>query len=97
MKISRWKGRVAGATGAAYAGSRIAALVAVVGAGLLLYPVHARAAEEGTKQAAGPVKVSPYVRYAREHAKTAEKVPLRVRPSSSTVHGARGGARVPGR
>ena len=93
MRTSSWNGAVVGAACTARAAGRIAALVALLGAGLLLGTVHARAAETGAKQAA-PVKLSPYVRYAREHAKTGERMPVRVRPSSTTVHGVRGGARV---
>lgn len=73
---------------------RVVALVALVGAVLLLGQVRAGAAEGGSRQVAGPAKESPYARYAREHARAAEKLPIRVRPASSTVHGARGGARV---
>ena len=91
MTGSSWKGAV---VRAARARSWIATLAALLGAGLLLGSVQARGAEKGAMQATAPVKVSPYLRYAREHAKAAAKVPPRVRPSSSTVHGARGGARV---
>jgi hypothetical protein len=94
MTMSSWNGAVVAATRAARAGGRNAALAALLGASLLLGPVHVHAAEKGAKQAAAPVKVSPYLRYAREHAKTAAKVPARGRPSSSSVHGARGGARL---
>jgi hypothetical protein len=71
-----------------------AALVALVGAGLVLGQAHEHPAEKVAQPAATPVRESPYAQYARKHARTAEKVPSRVRPSSSTVHGARGGARV---
>lgn len=91
--MSSWSGAVAGA---ARAGGRIAALVALLEAGLLLGQAQAHPAEKAAKTAASSVKVSPYVRYAREHAKTTERMPVRVRPATSTVHGARGGARVTG-
>lgn len=94
MKRSGRNGAVVAAARAARAGGRIAALVGLLVAGLLLGQARAGAAERGAQQGAGPAKESPYARYAREHARTAEKKPVRVRPSSSTVHGARGGARV---
>jgi hypothetical protein len=68
-----------------------AAVAALVGAGLALGPVRAGATERDEAQIASPVKESPYARYAREHAKTAERKPIRVR-ASSTAHRPRGGA-----
>jgi len=99
MSTSRWYRAVLAAARAARAGGRIAALAGLVGAGLLLGPVPAGAAERGAQQAASPArKESPYARYAREHAKSAksaEAKPVRVRPSSSSNgHRRRGGPRA---
>ena len=95
MKRSNWNGAVTGAARAPRAGGRMAVLVGLLGAGLLLGTAHVRAADKSAKQAnAAPTKLSPYLRYAREHAKTTQMTPPRVRPSSSAVHGARGGARL---
>lgn len=93
MSMSRWHGEF---LAAAPAGGRIAVLAVLLGTGLLLGPVRAVAAERGAQQAAGPArKESPYARYAREHARTVERKPVRVRPSlSSAGHRARGAARA---
>lgn len=94
--MSSWDGEAPEAFRAARAWGRMATLAGLIGAGLLLGPVGAGAAERGVQQAARPAKkVSPYVRYARDHARTAEKKAIRVRPSvSHTGHGPRGGARA---
>lgn len=90
--MSRWHGEL---LAAARAVGRIAVLAGLLGAGLL-GPVRAGAAERGAQQAAGQArKESPYARYAREHARTVERKPVRVRPSpSSAGHRARGAARA---
>jgi hypothetical protein len=93
MSTTSWYRGVLAAARAARAGGRIAALAGLVGAGLLLGPVMASAAERGAQQAAGPRKESPYARYAREHAKTAEKKPARVKPTSPLARGPRVSAR----
>lgn len=77
---------------AARAGRRIAALAGLLCAGLLLGPASASAAERGTQQAASPRKESPYARYAREHAKSVEKKPARLKPTSSLGRAPRSGA-----
>jgi 2-keto-3-deoxy-6-phosphogluconate aldolase len=78
---------------AARSAGRIAALAGLLGAGLLLSPATASATERGAQPAASPGKESPYARYAREHARTAEKKPGRVKPGSSLAHRPRGSAR----
>jgi hypothetical protein len=59
---------------------RTTALAGLLGAGLLLLgPVQARAVEPAAPPTATPRKESPYARYAREHAKTVEKKPNRMK------------------
>lgn len=79
MLVSSWYREMVAVT-------RIAVAAAALGAGLLLAPVEARAAENGAQPAVSPAKrVSPYARYAQEHAKSAQVKPARVRPSSSSA------------
>jgi len=96
MSTSSWHRELHAVARVARAGGRIAALAGLLGAGLLLGTVRAGAAERGAQQAASPArKESPYARYAREHARTAERKPVRVRPSpSSAGRGQRGSARA---
>jgi hypothetical protein len=97
MSMSSWHGEVLAVARAARVGGRIAALAGLLGAGLLLSPATARAAEGAAQQAASPARrESPYARYARDHAKTAERKPGRVKPSPAGhgPRGPRGGARA---
>ena len=77
------------------AAARIGALAGLLGAGLLLGPTRARAAEHAAPQPGKPANpVSPYARYARDHAKSVEKKPARVKPLKGSLgHGRRVGAR----
>lgn len=92
MSMSSWCAEVVVTARAARGQGRIAALAGLLGAGLLLAPLPVRAAERGAQQAASPTKESPYARYAREHAKTAEKKPARVKPVRSVGSGPHAGA-----
>jgi len=67
--------------------TRAAALAGLLAAGLMLVPDLAGAADQGAPsgpQAGNPVnKVSPYARFTREHAQSADRKPNRARPSFS--------------
>jgi hypothetical protein len=84
-----------GVLAALRAAVRIGALAGLLAAGLLLGPTRARAAENAAPQPGTPAhRVSPYARYARDHAKSVEKKPARVKPVTlSGGHGRRVGAR----
>ena len=89
--MSSWYNRVLGAPRAA---ARIGVLAAVLGAGLILGPSPASAAEQAAQAGTPANRVSPYTRYAREHFKSVEKKPPRVKLlKGSAGNGRRGGVR----
>jgi hypothetical protein len=90
--MSSWYKRVLAAPSGA---ARIGVLAGLLGAGLMLGPARAGAAEQPAAQAGTPSnRVSPYTRYARDHFNSVEKKPARVKLfKGSAGNGRRVGAR----
>jgi hypothetical protein len=81
---------------------RSSTLAALLVTGLMVTAAPAGAADGADQGAASgahadppPKRVSPYVRYAREHSQSTERKPVRVKPSSFSVgHSPRVGTRA---
>ena len=87
MSTSSWDREVRAAARGRRVAGRIGVAAALLCAALSLDPVVGSAADGSAQQAAGARKESPYARYAREHAKTGEKKPARVKTARSGGRG----------